>query len=88
MATSLIVQYNELTLPPLTCIYTTSCSVMVKIYKQIRLWLANLRITTDITSDQKIQFKYAVLHHIQLCFDFQVQLLTGLPCKCNLVQNN
>ena len=52
--TSLMVQYNELTLPPLTCIYTMSCSVMVKICKQIRLRLANLRIATDITSDQKI----------------------------------
>jgi len=44
MATCLIVQCNELTLPPLTCIYTTSCSVMAKICKQIRLRLVNLRI--------------------------------------------
>ena len=44
MATSLIVQYNELTLPPLNCIYTTLFSIMVKICKLIRLRLANLRI--------------------------------------------
>jgi len=41
MATSLIVQYNELTLPLLNCIYTTLSSVVVKTCKQIRLWLAN-----------------------------------------------
>jgi hypothetical protein len=88
MATSLIVQYNELTLPLLNCIYTTLCSVVVKNCKQIRLRLANLRICNrcNFTPKNSVQICCASPCSIMFWFSsanvnktsLQMQLITLL----------